>query len=278
MKEIPTRCGVWLLAAALVLLAGPGLVDARGFDDSSPELALVTFYSNGIEFQTYVAFSEAVVSVSGGETTFRQLFAGGEYPSITGYDLEGELLADGSYSWELKMTPDAATARELRLAANENGGEAPNAWRPLAGTFTIRDGQFVSPDLVEEVAPVEDRESVSNGNVAPVYADSFGASDRDSEDSDAVGASEDEVQAAAASASATATSPAAAGLQAPDRGALDDSDREAELRGRSLEEQLAPASVPTDASRAPVPYRSIEPGGINGRPTGDEDSATEQER
>lgn len=268
------RCGVWLLAIAVVV--GPGRVQAQRFDDSALELAFVSVYDDGLQLQSYVDFSQAIISVSGGDVMLEQAFAAGEYLSISGYDDEGNLLPDGTYSWELKLIPNASAAKELRLAASKNGGEAPNAWRPQSGVFTIRNGVFASPDLVEEVAPVENRESVSN--LAPTYADSFGSSDRVSEDSDAAGASEVEVQAAAAIASPPPASSSGAGFQAPDRSALGDSDSEAELLGRSLEAQVAPASATADGSRAPVPYRSIEPGGTNGRPTGDEDSATQEER
>ena len=260
------RPGVTLLAAMIVSLAGPTLVEAQRLADSAPEPALVSHSGAGLQFQPFVDFKEAVLSVSGGEVAFRQVYAGGEYPSISRYDMKGGALPDGTYNWELALLPDAATARELRIAAARNGGEAPNAWLPQTGTFTIKDGSFVDPKLVEPVAVA--RQSQGVGIRSATSPDGFRRRVRPSADLDASGVSEAEVRAAAASAQIAAASAPGAGFQDFNPSGVGDSDAGTLELGQSLEE--AAANQMTDSSTAPIAHRSIEPGGKNGRPTGDE--------
>lgn len=250
MKKIPARRGMQLLAAALVLLAGSAIAQGQ-----LQERATVNHYSDGIQFHPLVDFSDAVLTVSGGEVLIHQVFSSEEYPSISLYDAAGNVLPDGSYRWQLELRPDAATATELRRATTLNGGETPDPWTAQSGIFRILDGYFVSPDEVEAGAAVTRTQAPDR--VIESRVDSFGASP--ASDSDAADRPEAEVQAEAARAAGSRVSEFGAGLAGPDPSAGPDTDG-----GTGREVQKA------ETVREAVPSRSIEPGGNNGRPTGEE--------
>jgi hypothetical protein len=135
-----------VLLATLAAIALPA--EAAAQPDPAP-LAAPTVYAGGVDFLPNVSYSSAKITVSGPEMEYERTFAAGEPLSIDLFDPEGQLLADGTYSWRLALTPAEREARELRRAVRQDGGVAPDPWLPVTGTFAIRNGLIVDPSLVE---------------------------------------------------------------------------------------------------------------------------------
>lgn len=106
-----------------------------------------------------------ILTVTGPEDLIvRREFAAGESPTLGLFDQAGFPLADGLYKYELVAVPrvDAAT-RERMAAARESGDDSivaalrregllPAETSRQAGSFAIRGGAFVPPDLREPAA------------------------------------------------------------------------------------------------------------------------------
>ena len=234
MNRDPLRRGVPVLAAlaaGLALLAFPGAAAAERPTDGEA-LATVTVYANGVDFLPRVATAGASLTVAGNGIELSRSFAAGEPLTIGMFDAEGQLLADGTYSWELELLPDGEAARALRQAAERNGGEAPNAWRPLTGSFTIRDGLMADPGQLEPAtAPAR-----ALGGEVPTHLGGAPAETAIVDDSDAAVGRRRGVERRARAAAAKATPPAL------DRPATERSDATALALGGTLEERPAPAA------------------------------------
>lgn len=252
------QCGLALLATVLVATAVPTPAQAQwSAEPSPPEPAAVSVSAGAIDLFPSVSYSRAILTVSNGDTVTTRVFAGRERPSIDRMDPAGNLLADGVYNWELELIPDARSARELRRSANGTRDEAPGAWQPQSGSFTIQGGAFVSPNLAEldDLARVE-----SDDFTAQAPFSSRSASDKGYMDYDGSGMS-DEVAQAAAAGPYTTDQPYGAGLQAA-VASYADGDGNAAATGSSVETLHSTNFI----QAAAVPHRSIEPGGKNGRP------------
>lgn len=244
-------CAVLLASVALpttLLAQGPG------------ELAIVSVHSGGVDFFAQVEYSRAFVTLSGGEVHIQKELEPGDALSIGVFDLEGAVLPDGRYSWELELVPDARTARELKLAATENRGEAPGAWQRLAGTITLQGGVVAVPELTEfgsarQASGLDARSGLASGVASSSFSRSSVAVDSD----DSVGSHlgvEEEVAAAVAAAPPTMAS-GPGNFERSDAGAL--------AMGQSLE---ARPGIESSLSGEDTPSpRSISPDGKNGRPT-----------
>ncbi len=136
------------LVALLTLIAMPVPAGAQNTADRAP-LAYATVYAGGVDFLPAVAYRGAKITVSGRDLVYERTFKPGEGISLDLFDPAGQLLADGTYRWQLALTPAASEARELRRAAKRNGGKAPEAWQAETGTFTIRNGRMADPSLAE---------------------------------------------------------------------------------------------------------------------------------
>ncbi|MEA2336819.1 MAG: hypothetical protein QOE82_826 [Thermoanaerobaculia bacterium] len=117
-------------------------------------------------------------------TTFRKDFAAGTSPSVALHDFGGKLL-DGTYHYELRVTPRISAAVRSQLAA-ARAGNADDAtvmkiqknagiYEPIvqSGSLMVFNGAFVSSD-VEEAPAVKDpntgtvsASSISNPKVKP---------------------------------------------------------------------------------------------------------------
>lgn len=137
-----------LLVAALAAIAlpGPALAETHG---ARGPLAVTTVHAGGVDFLPNVAFSGAKITVAGRDLVYERSFGAGDRLSIGLFDPDDQLLADGIYKWRLSLTPAAREARELRRAAELNGGIAPDPWRSLSGSFAIRNGLMADPSLAE---------------------------------------------------------------------------------------------------------------------------------
>lgn len=260
MTETRFRLGV--SGAGLLLVLGLVAATVTTPLAASP-LAQATVYPGGIDFLASVSYSRAIVTVSGGEVNFKQVFEEGDAPSIGLLDPDGYVLPDGVYRWQLELVPDAATARTLRMRTTANGGVTPGAWERLSGTMTIRNGLLALPDLPEsgEVA-----HTALDSGLSP--SSSFGSSAfaRTSlaDDSDAMAGSRVDAEERAQTAAAGMSGPA--GFMPGDRTAPERSDLGATAMGGSLEDAFAArASERASGGAKPAP-RSIDPEGKNGRP------------
>lgn len=255
------------MAALLVVgvLAAPAVLSAAG-----PAVAGTTVYSGGVDFLPNVQFRRATVTVSGNGKTFNQQFEAGDSLSIGVFDSSGQLLPDGVYKWQLDLIPDAATARELRIAASLNGGRAPNAWQPLSGTFAIVGGSMAIPEQGEAGSALV-RASGSTAGLQPGSGLSLRGFARAvaSEDDDAAVGSRADVESEMRAAAARAESYPGAqafGLVQPGRTMPERTDAGALATGGSLESAFVPRSPGNVFGAAKPAPRSIDPDGKNGRP------------
>ncbi len=250
MDRTKRPCGVPPLAAvALVALASiaPAAVLEAQAPGGGTVVATATVHAGGVDLNPEVRHSGGVVTVSGNGMVFQQRIEAGAGASIGVFDLEGQLLPDGVYTWELELYPDARTAKRLRESALRNAGRAPEAWQRLTGTLTIRNGLVAAPDLVE-AGPGPRPASV--GAVPMTLAGPTAARGPAVDDDAAVGSrkgAEAEVNAAALRSQPRA---AAAGHPRLEGAGLERSDAAALAVGKSLEPALAPDSALREAAPA----------------------------
>ena len=220
------------LLAALIAVGMPAAADAqRG---GAEQLARVAAHANGVDFVPNVEFHKAILTVSGNGKSYRYEIPAGRYPSIGVFDPDGQLLADGRYTWRLDLVPTAEIAAGLRAEAEENGGKPLTRWTPQNGSFAIANGTFADPTLSEATArPATRAAGLSETPFAAASGFDRGPA---SDDDAAVGSREgyeDETQMRAA-ASRPAPQAATGALVGPDR-VTDDADAVAGALGRSLE-------------------------------------------
>ncbi len=230
--------------AALVLVAGPPAT-ATGQDGAQTpeELARVAVYAGGVDFTPEVAYSRAILTVTGNGKSYRYELAPGEPLAVGMLAPDGEPLADGAYKWELRLVPTAAAAKRLRVAAA--AGQPVRPWPAQSGGFAIIGGRIADPALAEPQGPAADRETFTGGPVAPNPSARTPAADLDG-----------------SSATFAAAAPAPAANVAPTAASgLDDSDAVALARG--------PSAASTPRSDSPSPPAVVRPDpsedGANGR-------------
>ena len=252
MRLIKTGAVLTALMAAAML--SPALAA-----DGPMQRASVAVYSGGVDFLPNVAHDGAVLTVSGNGQTWRYEVGARERPSIGVFAPDGQLLADGTYTWELQLRPGKAAAKRLREAAAENGGRAPEPWTAQSGSFAIRGGFIADPALSE--AQERTASGPQRGLRSSFVAGSFAARGPAEDDDDAVGSSADAEARVSAAAARRGPTAGTGVLQQPDRAPGDRSDAVTAALGRSLEfnnQQAAPSRRAT----APRPRSD----GSNGRP------------
>src|SRR4051794_12033402 len=161
--EKRTRTKLWEMG--ILVLALGGLVAVPAGAAGSAPLAAANVSSVGIEWQPTIAYEKLVLTVSGpGGLMLRRELAAGAAPSLGVFGDDGKPLPDGAYTYELVASPvlDPATrqamARARRtgddatLAKLRADGKLPRTPLEQSGTFAVKDGAFVSPDLQEPVS------------------------------------------------------------------------------------------------------------------------------
>ena len=158
--EKSTSAQLW--RAGILALALGGLLAAAVGAAPPAQLAAVNVSSVGIEWQPAIAYEKLVLTVSGpGGLIVRREIAAGAAPFFGVFGDDGKPLPDGAYTYELVASPviDPAT-RQAMARARRTGddsaitklradGKLPRTPLEQSGTFTIKDGSFVSPDLRE---------------------------------------------------------------------------------------------------------------------------------
>jgi Chaperone of endosialidase len=139
---------VWLAAfVALVLAVMPAPVSAAGVVAQAQMDPLQVRWEPQVEFESLVL----TVSTPSG-TVVRQEFKSGETPV---FDLAREGAVDGSYTWELRVTPHLDAGVRSQIAAARQQGDTTSRLaisEPLvqSGSFRVANGAVVRPDAVEE--------------------------------------------------------------------------------------------------------------------------------
>lgn len=256
-----------LLVAGLASLAVPAIIEAQPAEVGDRELAVVIVYSGGIELRPLLEYREAIVHVAGKDYDRRLVFEPGDRIDVGTYDAEGDALGDGAYSWQLELVPEDAAARDMRIAATHNGGEAPDAWPKQAGSFVILGGSVASSDLGEIGSGPERQESGLQPST--LGSRSFSRAEAPLDDDAAVGSLEG-VEAEVQADAARQAPPLVAGLG---RDGFERSDNAAQALGQSPEQLLAEQlqQLRQQPGKTPVPRRTTSSDGADGRPRTDED-------
>lgn len=155
-------CRTTALIAVLALVSLPALYAGA---PNEQELARQTIGPSAIEWQPLMPWSSIVLTVLGPEEiSLTRVFRPGESLLLRLSDFTGEPLQDGQYTYTMSFEPviDAATRATLQdaRARNDNGigriiralrrsEKLPAEPRIYSGSFVIRDGSIVPPDLAE---------------------------------------------------------------------------------------------------------------------------------
>ncbi len=118
-----------LAAITACLLATAGAAFADG----------PVFSSGSVDFPTK-ALEAGTLTVSGPGTYFSQGFKAGETPSFSLFTKAGQILEDGVYKWEWRPHATPATRKRSSHSVELEGS---------SGSFSIKGGAIVDPDLVE---------------------------------------------------------------------------------------------------------------------------------
>ncbi len=153
MKTVFFKPGV-LLLMALLLAATPAIAG---------EVADMIAGGNAVSFATKVQHDGVTLTVTGPKDfVFQQRFAAGEEPLMSLFDRGGNALADGAYTWELRVVPVlSASVRQALAEARAQGddsvaaglrdqGVLPREERVAFGYFTLDRGSVVS-DAISEI-------------------------------------------------------------------------------------------------------------------------------
>lgn len=147
----------WLLGAvaliAIGLLAAPPAAAQPGQDR---EVVTMAAGPGAVTWAPRISYEEMTLTVAGGGYAFTQVFARGESPSFAPVDAEGHTLPDGTYNWEIRVSPDrlrldTSAFSNGKVSADGRTMEAPRAPRGevQSGAFTIKNGAIVDSTLVE---------------------------------------------------------------------------------------------------------------------------------
>lgn len=192
MRENWNQGILWMLplVAFVVLAALPA--QSAGAQDltivADAEVAAMAIHGDSVSFSPRVDMEEMTLSVAGGGHFSTQSFRGGQAASFAPVDSQGFQLPDGTYKWELVVSP---RPEDLDLRAFTNGtisadgrtieaAQAPEG-RRQSGVFTIKNGVIVDPSGVEPEATraAGSIGGVSQGEQPSAVARSAEATDRD---------------------------------------------------------------------------------------------------
>ncbi len=141
-----------MIAMAILLLSSPV------FAASSDDIASVVRGPQGLLFHNLVPNDGGTLVVTGPEGFVSRL----QLASAT--DISFDLapgMADGSYTWELTLTPRLTAAQRLSMSQTRSTGDLAAARRlsaevglqAFSGYFTVKNGALVPEELAEKTAP-----------------------------------------------------------------------------------------------------------------------------
>lgn len=149
------------LVALLVLVAIPAqqalAENVRVGGDHG--IAAVSLQGGNVSFAPLIGFKELTLTVAGQGHSSISSFRSGETPTFAPVDSQGYSLPDGTYNWEISISPrpedlelEAFQAGSIsadgRTAVAAKARTVPRQW----GTFTILNGSLVDSSLKEQEA------------------------------------------------------------------------------------------------------------------------------
>jgi hypothetical protein len=148
------------LAVCVVTLASPVLSEQK-----PTKLARMTPSGASVMWLLEANAERLVLTVSGGEEVIERRFGRGEVPSVALQREQGGPLPDGIYSWELReeFEPvndgvyDPENGRDS-VDSSSAPERVPLKGRLQSGSFTIRGGSVVAPNLLERSSGSENDE------------------------------------------------------------------------------------------------------------------------
>lgn len=156
--------GLSLRILGAIALAGICLLAATPADaqrEPTQEVATMVASPGALSWAPRVSYDEMALTVAGNGFATSLIFTRGESPSFAPVDAEGYTLPDGTYNWEIRVSPDRL---EMDTSAFSNGKVSADGRQMEAatmprgqiqsGVFTIKNGAIVDSTLVEpESAP-----------------------------------------------------------------------------------------------------------------------------
>ncbi len=179
MQQDVRRRVVPLIALAFACLMTQSWAGRRVADGvNEPSVARVNVAEHLLSFEPLVPYDNLSLTIVGnGRVVFESTFEPGAAVLFDLFDQEGNPLTDGSYSYELRVAPKIAPqTRQLLDQARAEGSEKLTASRlralgalpkgpmSMSGSFAVRNGSVVDPDLPEAG---EDGTDYRLGAVAP---------------------------------------------------------------------------------------------------------------
>ena len=178
-----TRIFCALFTLSLITLAPSALAQDKKIADDS--LAQVFITTDMITLNTDEGFAGFTLKVKGADGTyFEQRFDGAEVPFMETFDLDGNLLADGLYTYELVGIPDIAQDRRFIMEkVRGEDGQTPDLRGLMperavqSGYFSIHQGAFVLPQSEETATTriaehvIFAKDEVKDGGSSPIDLD-----------------------------------------------------------------------------------------------------------
>ena len=158
---------VLVILSTLLLIALFSASAVSGQQDN-PDTIRHNDNTTHVEWQPQVAYERAILIVSGPNGyIFQQEFPAGVIPYFQTVATDGTMLAAGSYTYEIQLTPalSAETKAELAAASDDVSRQAlvselsadgiiPDAAQlSISGYLTVQDGQFLADIAEEEPQP-----------------------------------------------------------------------------------------------------------------------------
>jgi hypothetical protein len=150
----------FVVGSLLCLLLLPAIALAKS--GSSDPIARMTASGSVAIWTTAVSHDKVALTVVGPDgSVFQKEFAAGVTPLFRLQDLGGKV-ADGSYTYEMRIIPNVSADVRLQLAAARAAGDDVAAARiqreagiaeqmVQSGTLSVSNGSFINPDATEPV-------------------------------------------------------------------------------------------------------------------------------
>ena len=147
-----SRGKVWAAVLLAALVALPAVSQEAA---ETPSVATMRTAPGSVSWQPLVSYDKLVLTVQGGGfLSTREFTGGGAY--FAPVDPEGFQLPDGTYNWEIRLSPPPLAFNDSLTRSDEmsDGGRTQKlgtAPEPLvqSGFFTIANGAIADPELIE---------------------------------------------------------------------------------------------------------------------------------
>jgi hypothetical protein len=156
MEHIKKISATFILTFCVVFFIGVG--DAAAESHNEPAInpiADVTMGANGIGWSPKVSYAQMMLTVSGPDgTVFSKTFDAGVSPYLGLSDNNGKYFIDGSYTYELRVTP--VLEKKARTTGVSGAGILPKKTLAQTGYFRVEGGSIVTGTAPEGLAQPTD--------------------------------------------------------------------------------------------------------------------------